>query len=126
MGTGVKVPTLGESITEATLGQWLKKPGEAVAVPHNLAGVGALLTFVLQRHAVTGIARLGDVLPPRAEGGSMRGRLCEPRGKTHRQITRRPVVPPHLSKVSPDRRLGEFLTWIRCPRQGTHVRPVQS
>jgi 2-oxoglutarate dehydrogenase E2 component (dihydrolipoamide succinyltransferase) len=31
MSTEVKVPTLGESITEATLGQWLKKPGEAVA-----------------------------------------------------------------------------------------------
>ena len=30
MATEVKVPTLGESITEATLGQWLKKPGEAV------------------------------------------------------------------------------------------------
>ena len=27
----VKVPVLGESITEATVGQWLKKPGEAVA-----------------------------------------------------------------------------------------------
>ena len=30
MTTEVKVPTLGESITEATLGQWLKKPGDAV------------------------------------------------------------------------------------------------
>ena len=30
MATEVQVPTLGESITEATLGQWLKNPGEAV------------------------------------------------------------------------------------------------
>ena len=30
MATEVKVPTLGESVTEATVGQWLKKPGEAV------------------------------------------------------------------------------------------------
>jgi 2-oxoglutarate dehydrogenase E2 component (dihydrolipoamide succinyltransferase) len=30
MPTEVKVPTLGESVTEATVGQWLKKPGEAV------------------------------------------------------------------------------------------------
>jgi 2-oxoglutarate dehydrogenase E2 component (dihydrolipoamide succinyltransferase) len=29
MATEVTVPTLGESITEATLGQWLKKPGDA-------------------------------------------------------------------------------------------------
>ena len=30
MATEVLVPTLGESITEATLGEWLKKPGDAV------------------------------------------------------------------------------------------------
>ena len=30
MATEIKVPTLGESITEATIGEWLKKPGEAV------------------------------------------------------------------------------------------------
>ncbi|MDR7103534.1 2-oxoglutarate dehydrogenase complex dihydrolipoyllysine-residue succinyltransferase [Croceicoccus sp. BE223] len=30
MSTEVKVPVLGESITEATVGEWLKKPGEAV------------------------------------------------------------------------------------------------
>ncbi|MET0360967.1 MAG: 2-oxoglutarate dehydrogenase complex dihydrolipoyllysine-residue succinyltransferase [Sphingobium sp.] len=30
MATEVKVPTLGESVTEATVGQWLKKPGEVV------------------------------------------------------------------------------------------------
>ncbi|WP_144095585.1 2-oxoglutarate dehydrogenase complex dihydrolipoyllysine-residue succinyltransferase [Croceicoccus sediminis] len=31
MSTEVKVPVLGESISEATVGEWLKKPGEAVA-----------------------------------------------------------------------------------------------
>jgi 2-oxoglutarate dehydrogenase E2 component (dihydrolipoamide succinyltransferase) len=30
MATEVKVPTLGESITEATVGQWLKQPGDPV------------------------------------------------------------------------------------------------
>lgn len=30
MAIELKVPTLGESVTEATVGQWLKKPGEAV------------------------------------------------------------------------------------------------
>ena len=39
MTTEVKVPTLGESITEATLGQWLKKPGEAVAVDEPIASL---------------------------------------------------------------------------------------
>jgi 2-oxoglutarate dehydrogenase E2 component (dihydrolipoamide succinyltransferase) len=35
--TDVKVPTLGESITEGTLAQWLKKPGEAVAADEAIA-----------------------------------------------------------------------------------------
>ena len=39
MSTEVKVPVLGESITEATLGEWLKKPGEAVAVDEPIASL---------------------------------------------------------------------------------------
>jgi 2-oxoglutarate dehydrogenase E2 component (dihydrolipoamide succinyltransferase) len=30
MTTEIRVPTLGESVTEATIGRWFKKPGEAV------------------------------------------------------------------------------------------------
>ncbi|UUR07815.1 2-oxoglutarate dehydrogenase complex dihydrolipoyllysine-residue succinyltransferase [Sphingomonas glaciei] len=39
MGIEVKVPALGESITEATLGAWLKKPGDAVAVDEPVASL---------------------------------------------------------------------------------------
>jgi 2-oxoglutarate dehydrogenase E2 component (dihydrolipoamide succinyltransferase) len=39
MSTEVKVPILGESITEATLGAWLKKPGDAVAVDEPIASL---------------------------------------------------------------------------------------
>ena len=34
--TEIRVPTLGESITEATIGKWFKKPGDAVAVDEPL------------------------------------------------------------------------------------------
>src|SRR5437868_182011 len=37
--TDVKVPTLGESITEATLGQWLKKPGDPVKADEAIASL---------------------------------------------------------------------------------------
>lgn len=36
MATEIRVPTLGESITEATIAQWYKKPGEAVAMDEPL------------------------------------------------------------------------------------------
>jgi 2-oxoglutarate dehydrogenase E2 component (dihydrolipoamide succinyltransferase) len=39
MSTEIKVPVLGESITEATLGQWLKKPGEAVAADEPIVSL---------------------------------------------------------------------------------------
>src|SRR6201995_1202859 len=32
----IRVPTLGESVTEATIGRWFKKAGEAVAVDEPL------------------------------------------------------------------------------------------
>src|SRR4030088_2319749 len=34
--TEIRVPTLGESVTEATIGRWFKKPGDAVAVDEPL------------------------------------------------------------------------------------------
>src|SRR6516164_587433 len=36
MATEIKVPTLGESVTEATVAKWLKAPGDAVAVDEPL------------------------------------------------------------------------------------------
>ncbi len=39
MATEVKVPALGESITEATLGEWLKQPGDAVAADEPIASL---------------------------------------------------------------------------------------
>ncbi len=39
MSTEVKVPTLGESVAEATIGEWLKKPGEAVGLDEPIASL---------------------------------------------------------------------------------------
>jgi 2-oxoglutarate dehydrogenase E2 component (dihydrolipoamide succinyltransferase) len=39
MSSEVKVPTLGESVTEATIGQWLKQPGEAVTLDEPIASL---------------------------------------------------------------------------------------
>ncbi|WP_326525630.1 2-oxoglutarate dehydrogenase complex dihydrolipoyllysine-residue succinyltransferase [Sphingomonas sp.] len=39
MSTEIKVPVLGESITEATLGEWLKQPGDPVAADEPVASL---------------------------------------------------------------------------------------
>src|SRR3954466_4975839 len=36
MATEVRVPTLGEPVTEATIGRWFKKPGDAVKADEPL------------------------------------------------------------------------------------------
>ena len=36
MATEIRVPTLGESVTEATVGQWFKKVGDTVAADEPL------------------------------------------------------------------------------------------
>ena len=39
MGSEVKVPTLGESVSEATIGEWLKKPGDPVKLDEPIASL---------------------------------------------------------------------------------------
>ena len=65
MSTEVKVPTLGESVAEATIGEWLKQPGEAVAADEPIASletdkvaieVTAPVAGVMGQH----IAKAGD------------------------------------------------------------------
>ncbi|WP_292212236.1 biotin/lipoyl-containing protein, partial [Mesorhizobium sp.] len=36
MATEIRVPTLGESVTEATVGKWFKKVGDAIAADEPL------------------------------------------------------------------------------------------
>src|SRR6266566_7558670 len=37
MAAEIKVPSLGESVAEATVAKWLKRPGEAVAIDEPIA-----------------------------------------------------------------------------------------
>ncbi|NIJ16087.1 2-oxoglutarate dehydrogenase complex dihydrolipoyllysine-residue succinyltransferase [Sphingobium vermicomposti] len=60
MATEVKVPTLGESVTEATVGQWLKKPGEAVQADEPIVSLETDKVAVDVPAPVAGT--LGDII----------------------------------------------------------------
>jgi 2-oxoglutarate dehydrogenase E2 component (dihydrolipoamide succinyltransferase) len=67
MSTEVKVPVLGESITEATLGEWLKKPGDAVAADEPIASLETDKVSVEVPSPVTGVmgqqvVKVGDTV----------------------------------------------------------------
>src|SRR3546814_6851422 len=55
MATDVQVPALGESITEATLGQWLKQPGEAVQADEPIASLETDKVAVDVPSPITGV-----------------------------------------------------------------------
>ena len=65
MATEVKVPTLGESVTEATVGQWLKKPGEAVQADEAIVSLETDKVAVDVPAPVAGT--LGDIIAKEGE-----------------------------------------------------------
>src|SRR6185369_4594093 len=67
MAVDVIVPTLGESITEATLGQWLKQPGEAVKADEPVASLETDKVSVEVPAPVAGV--MGQLAV--AEGGTV-------------------------------------------------------
>ncbi len=77
----IKVPTLGESVTEATVSRWLKKPGEAVAMDEPLVEletdkvtleVNASVAGVMGEQSVAegATVNVGALLGSIAEGGA--------------------------------------------------------
>jgi 2-oxoglutarate dehydrogenase E2 component (dihydrolipoamide succinyltransferase) len=65
MSTEVKVPVLGESVAEATIGEWLKQPGEAVALDEPIASLETDKVAIEVNATVAGvmgqqIAKVGD------------------------------------------------------------------
>src|SRR5690606_10110772 len=84
MASEVKVPTLGESVTEATIGEWLKQPGDAVALDEPVASletdkvaveVPAPIAGVMGEHkfAVGDTVEVGTVITAIEEGTATAG-----------------------------------------------------
>jgi 2-oxoglutarate dehydrogenase E2 component (dihydrolipoamide succinyltransferase) len=81
MATEIRVPTLGESVSEATIGKWFKKPGEAVKADEplveletdkvtlevNAPAAGVLGEIVAKEGDTVGVSALLGTI---AEGGA--------------------------------------------------------
>ena len=114
MAIEIKVPALGESVTEATVGQWFKKPGDAVnadeplveletdkvtvEVPAPAAGVMGDIK-VAQGATVAIGAVLGSINDGGASAGS--GASGEARASTSRPITTPLVAPKSAPAARP-------------------------
>jgi 2-oxoglutarate dehydrogenase E2 component (dihydrolipoamide succinyltransferase) len=87
MATEIRVPTLGESVTEATIGKWFKKPGDPVAADEPLVELETDKVTLEVNAPAAGV--LGDILakdgatvgPGAVLGSIVEGGAAKPAGK---------------------------------------------
>src|SRR5262245_47760650 len=81
MATEMRVPTLGESVTEATIGRWYKHPGDAVAVDEPLVELETDKVTIEVPAPAAGVlaeiaAKDGDTVAP----GALLGQITDKAG----------------------------------------------
>jgi 2-oxoglutarate dehydrogenase E2 component (dihydrolipoamide succinyltransferase) len=74
MAIEIKVPTLGESVTEATVAQWYKKEGDAVAVDEALCALETDKVTVEVNASSAGV--LGKIIAPEGTAVPVGAVLC--------------------------------------------------
>lgn len=116
MATEIRVPTLGESVSEATIGKWFKKPGDAVKADEplveletdkvtlevNAPSAGVLGEIVAKEGETVGVSALlgtiaaggkGDTAVAQAAGKAGDGSVAEAEKKTA-AIAGEPAIKP--------------------------------
>ena len=74
MATEIRVPTLGESVSEATVSTWFKKVGDAVAVDEMLCELETDKVSVEVPSPVSGV--LAEILAPEGTTVAANARLA--------------------------------------------------
>jgi len=97
----IRVPTLGESVTEATIGKWFKKPGDAVAVDEPLVELETDKVTIEVPAPAAGVlgaiaAKDGDTVAV----GAVLGRIEEGAGAASAKGVPAASVPPASSPQS--------------------------
>src|ERR1700737_1981362 len=102
----IRVPTLGESVTEATIGKWFKKPGDAVAVDEPLVELETdKVTIEVPAPAAGVLAEIfpkaGETVPP----GAGLGQIADGAGAAAKAAApataAKPATPPPAPKAAP-------------------------
>ena len=110
MATEIRVPTLGESVTEATIGKWFKKPGDAVKADEplleletdkvtlevNAPAAGVLAEIVAKDGETVGVgALLGSITAGAA------GAVTAPAAEAPKAVAAAPVAPVSAQASGP-------------------------
>jgi 2-oxoglutarate dehydrogenase E2 component (dihydrolipoamide succinyltransferase) len=101
--TEIRVPTLGESVTEATIGRWFKKPGETVAVDEPLVELETDKVTIEVPAPAAGM--LGEIVAKDGETvavGALLGQISEGAGSPAKPAAAAPAkAAPAAAAASP-------------------------
>ncbi len=104
----IKVPTLGESVSEATVGQWFKKPGDAVKVDEPLVELETDKVTVEVPAPAAGV--LAEILVDKGKTvaiGAVLGALREGGGSADAKPARaEPAAAPKATAAAPSASAG--------------------
>jgi 2-oxoglutarate dehydrogenase E2 component (dihydrolipoamide succinyltransferase) len=112
--TEIRVPTLGESVTEATIGRWFKQAGDAVRADEALAELETDKVTLEVNAPASGVlaeivAKSGETVTPGAllgqitEGAASNKTAAAPAAKTAAPAEAKPAIPsvPTAPKMPP-------------------------
>ena len=100
--TDIRVPTLGESVTEATIGRWFKQQGEAVAVDEPLVELETDKVTVEVPAPSAGV--LSDIKVPSGTTvaiGAILGSISEGAGASPAKAATRPAGDGATARAKP-------------------------
>jgi len=99
----IRVPTLGESVTEATIGRWFKQAGEAVAVDEPLVELETdKVTIEVPAPAAGVLAEIAAQDGETVEVGALLGQITEGAGATKAPAAKaEPAKAPEPAKPEP-------------------------
>ena len=95
MATEIQVPTLGESVTEATVAQWFKQPGEAVSVDEPLCELETdKVTVEVPAPAAGVLSEISVESGETVEVGAILGAISEGNGAAAKPAASKPAATP--------------------------------
>ena len=120
----IRVPTLGELVTEATVGKWFKQPGDAVAVDEPLVELETDKVTLEVPAPAAGV--LSDIAAKTGETvgvGALLGQIKEGAGAAPAKAAPPAAKPPEAPKPAPAPPAAASLPTCRCRRRCAKWRP---
>jgi 2-oxoglutarate dehydrogenase E2 component (dihydrolipoamide succinyltransferase) len=125
MASEIKVPALGESVTEATVAKWLKKLGDSVAIDDPLVELET--DKVTLEVNASGPGVLSEIRVPEGSNvavGSVLGLIGDGAGKAAAPATAKPAAKPAPAPVAPPQPAPVAADTAALDRSGPAVRKL--